>query len=128
MTKLNIKGLMNEIKETAKSLENVGVPFMEGRQAGETKKELIGVVSTLEDYGFIEVDGNEITVFIIKEDKEKFYFSGKVLTDTLHTLEEKFGADALREVMHEEGIEVTFGRKISKNKKEYTTVKLFPND
>lgn len=129
MTNLNLKAIMKDVKEVAKSLENNGIPFMDNRTAGETKSELIGSVYTLEDYGFLEVDGNEITAFIVKEDKDKFYFGGEVLTNTLHTLEEKVGELPLHELMREEGIEVLFGRKKSKkNKREYTTVKLFPND
>ena len=38
---LNLKAIMNDVKEVAKSLENNGIPFMDNRTAGETKSQLI---------------------------------------------------------------------------------------
>lgn len=128
MTKLNMKDIMNKAKEVAKTLEMEGIPFMEGRALAKDFKDILGVVVKITDYGFINGDDGEYTVFIVEDNDKEFYASGKVLTQDLHTLEESIGVNEFKAAVKEEGLEVLFGRKKSKNNREYTTVKLFPND
>lgn len=128
MEKLNMKDIMNKAKEVAKTFEMEGIPFMEGRTLAKDFKDILGVVVKITDYGFINGDDGEYTVFIVEDNDKEFYASGKVLTQDLHTLEEQVGADEFKAAVKEEGLEVLFGRKKSKNNREYTTVKLFPND
>lgn len=128
MAKLNMKDIMNVAKKVAKNLEKEGIPFMEGRALSKDFKDILGVVVKITDYGFIEGDDGEYTVFIIEGNDKEFYASGKVLTQNLHTLEDTIGVYEFKNAVKEEGLEVLFGRKKSKNGREYTTVKLFPND
>lgn len=128
MTKLNMKDVMNKAKEVAKTFEMEGIPFMEGRTLAKDFSDILGVVVKITDYGFINGDDGEYTVFIVEDNEKKFYATGKVLTQDLHTLEEAIGVDEFKAAVKEEGLEVLFGRKKSKNNREYTTVKLFPND
>lgn len=128
MAKLNMKDIMNKAKEVAKTFEMEGIPFMEGRTLAKDFKDILGVVVKITDYGFINGDDGEYTVFIVEDNDKEFYASGKVLTQDLHTLEESIGVDEFKAAVKEEGLEVLFGRKKSKNNREYTTVKLFPND
>ena len=128
MAKLNMKDIMNKAKEVAKTFEMEGIPFMEGRTLAKAFKDILGVVVKITDYGFINGDDGEYTVFIVEDNDNEFYASGKVLTQDLHTLEESIGVDEFKAAVKEEGLEVLFGRKKSKNNREYTTVKLFPND
>ena len=128
MAKLNMKDIMNKAKEVAKTFEMEGIPFMEGRTLAKDFKDILGVVVKITDYGFINGDDGEYTVFIIEGNDKEFYASGKVLTQDLHTLEEQIGVEEFKAAVKEEGLEILFGRKKSKNNREYTTVKLFPND
>ena len=128
MAKLNMKDIMNKAKEVAKTFEMEGIPFMEGRTLAKDFKDILGVVVKITDYGFINGDDGEYTVFIVEDNDKEFYATGKVLTQDLHTLEESIGVDEFKTAVKEEGLEVLFGRKKSKNNREYTTVKLFPND
>ena len=128
MAKLNMKDIMNKAKEVAKTFEMEGIPFMEGRTLAKDFSDILGVVVKITDYGFINGDDGEYTVFIVEDNDKEFYASGKVLTQDLHTLEEQIGVEEFKSAVREEGLEVIFGRKKSKNGREYTTVKLFPND
>ena len=128
MAKLNMKDIMNKAKEVAKTFEMEGIPFMEGRTLAKDFKDILGVVVKITDYGFINGDDGEYTVFIVEDNDKEFFASGKVLTQDLHTLEDKIGVEEFKAAVKEEGLEVLFGRKKSKNNREYTTVKLFPND
>ena len=130
MAKLNMKDVMKKAKEVAKTFDMEGIPFMEGRSLAtkEEMRDLFGVVVLIKDYGFINGDDGEYTVFIVDGEDELFYASGQVLTQDLHTLEGEIGTGEFKNAVREEGLEVIFGRKKSKNGREYTTVKLFPND
>lgn len=111
------KSLKDRAKEFAISL-----PFMDGREKGETK-ELLGQVSTIVDYGFLPSDkGGDYVVFITKERSNKFYFGGQVLTDQMQQLE----AEGYHEEIVAEGLPVLFGEKKSRNKQTYTTVEFYP--
>lgn len=111
------KSLREFVKEFS-----VQLPFMEGREKGETK-ELIGQVSTIIDYGFLANENGEPYVcFIVKERSSKFYFGGSVLTDRLSILEDKGYHDDIVE----QGLPVLMTeQKSKKSNRSYTAVE-FP--
>lgn len=113
---------LKSLKERAKAFD-VQLPFMEGRDKGETN-ELIGQVSTITDYGFIPNDAGEAyVVFITKERASKFYFGGAVLTDRMLKFEEEGYHDAIVA----EGLPVLFtNEKSKKTNRSYVNVKFFP--
>lgn len=87
-----IKSLRDRVKEFS-----VQLPFMEGREKGETS-DLLGQVSTIRDYGFLTNEKGETYVcFIVDERSKHFYFGGTVLTGRLITLEEEGYHDAINE-------------------------------
>lgn len=115
--------MRKSLKERAKEF-SVQLPFMEGRDKGDAK-ELVGVVSTISDYGFLKGDDNrDYAVFITKEDSKKFYFGGTVLTDQLQQLE----ADGYHDEIVEDGLPMLMTAKKSKNKREYINVEFYPED
>lgn len=113
---------LKSLKERAKAFD-VQLPFMEGRDKGETK-ELIGQVSTIADYGFIPNDAGEAyVVFITKERANKFYFGGSVLTARMLDLENEGYHDAIVA----EGLPVLLTEERSKKtNRSYTNVKFYP--
>lgn len=123
MSNENMKALKS-LKERAKEFD-VQLPFMEGRDKGETK-DLIAQISTITDYGFIPNDAGEpYVVFIVKERSDKFYFGGSVLTARMLDLEN----DGYHDVIVEEGLPVLLTEEKSrKTNRTYTNVKFFPED
>lgn len=113
---------LKSLKERAKAFD-VQLPFMEGREKGETN-ELIGQVSTIADYGFIPNDAGEAyVVFITKERSNKFYFGGSVLTARMLELENEGYHDAIVA----EGLPVLFtNEKSKKSNRSYVNVKFYP--
>lgn len=109
------------LRERAKQFE-VSLPFMEGREKGNTD-ELIGQISTITEFGFLPNDGGEVyAVFITKERSKKFYFGGKVLTERLSELDtEGYGDDIRRE-----GLPMLMTKTKSKNGRFYSAVKFYP--
>ena len=66
------ENMMKSLRERAKEFSSLGLPFMEGREKGETD-ELLGQESTICDYGFLPNDNGEAyAVFIVKERSNKF--------------------------------------------------------
>ena len=118
----NEKKTLKSLRERAKEFSSLGLPFMEGREKGETD-ELLGQESTICDYGFLPNDkGEPYAVFIVKERSDKFYFGGEVLTDRLTQLENEGYGDAVRT----EGLPILMTKKKSKNNRNYTNVEFFP--
>ena len=115
---------LKSLKERAKSFD-VQLPFMEGREKGETK-ELLGQISTIADYGFIPNDAGEAyVVFITKERANKFYFGGSVLTARMTELETEGYHDAIVA----EGLPMLLTEeKSKKTNRTYTNVKFYPED
>lgn len=115
---------MKSLKERAKSFD-VQLPFMEGREKGETK-ELIGQVSTISEYGFIPNDAGEAyVVFITKERANKFFFGGSVLTARMLDLEN----EGYHDTIVAEGLPVLLTEeKSKKTNRMYTNVKFYPED
>lgn len=99
-----------------------GIEFMQGRTKGELI-EILDVVVTITDYEFLDGTDGEYAVFIIKEDNDKFYFGGSVLTRDL----KEFTEEEKNEVK-EKGLPVKFSNKKSKNKRNYTGVEFYPED
>ena len=109
------------LKDRAKEF-SVRLPFMEGRNKGETK-ELIGTINTIIDYGCLpNEDGVPYAAFIVAERSDKFYFGGQVLTDQLQQLE----AEGYHDEIITDGLPVLLTEKKSKNKMTYTNVEFYP--
>lgn len=120
--------MSNEMQKSLKSLKDrarefsVRLPFMDGREKGETK-ELVGTVNTIIDYGFLPNEHGEVyAAFIVKEREKKFYFGGAVLTDQLGQLDQ----EGYREAIISEGLPMLMTEKKSKNGRNYTNVEFFP--
>lgn len=114
------KNKMKSLKERAKEF-SVQLPFMEGREKEDVKK-LVGMVSTIADYGFLTGDDGDYVVFITKENSKVFYFGGTVLTDQLQQLE----AEGYHEAIVAEGLPVLLTEKKSKNNRGYINVEFYP--
>lgn len=113
----NMKSLRDRAMEFS-----VRLPFMEGRDKGETR-ELLGQVTTIEEYGFLpDKDGELYAVFTVRERKGKFYFGGTVLTDRLAQLE----AEGYHDAINEEGLPMLMTEKKSKKGRNFTNVEFYP--
>ena len=113
---------MKSLKERAKAFD-VQLPFMDGRDKGETK-DLLGQVSTITDYGFIPNDAGEAyVVFITAERANKFFFGGSGLTARMLELEN----DGYHDAIVAEGLPVLFTEeKSKKSNRAYINVKFYP--
>lgn len=113
--------MMKSLKERAREF-SVRLPFMDGRDKGDTK-ELIGTVNTIADYGFLPNEQGELyAAFIVKERSNKFYFGGTVLTDRLSQLE----AEGYHDAIVQEGLPMLMTEKRSKNGRNFTNVEFYP--
>ena len=111
------------LREAAKALQN-SLPFMDGREKGDMER-IVNMDCTIRDYGFLKDDKDkEYVCFIIDEDPQTFYFGGQVLTDNMQELDNL----GYHEAVNNEGLPVFFGKRTSKNKREYTTVTFYPED
>lgn len=109
------------LQERAKLLAN-SLPFMDGKEKGEMKR-IINMPCTIRNYGFmVDEKDKDYVCFTIDEDTQNFYFGGQVLTDNMHELD----ADGYGEEIEKNGLPVMFESKMSKNKREYTTVQFYP--
>jgi hypothetical protein len=115
--------LKKSLKQMAQELSAPQLPIMEGRNKGETD-DLIGVVVTLRDYGFMSGDNGEYVVFIVDEEPNEFFFGGKVLTDDM----QKFEAAGRHADVVAEGLPMVLTKKKSKNKQTYTNVLFYPEE
>lgn len=114
---------MKSLRDRAKEFD-VRLPFMEGRDKGETK-ELLGTVNTIIDYGFLPNEAGEVyACFIVKERPGKFYFGGTVITDRLTQLE----TEGYHEAITAEGLPILMTEKKSRNNRTFTNVVFFPED
>lgn len=113
--------MRKSLKDRAKEF-SVQLPFMDGREKGDSEK-LVGLVSTIADYGFLKGDDNrDYAVFITKENSKEFFFGGQVLTDQLQQLE----AEGYHEDVINEGLPMLMTKKTSKNKRSYVSVEFYP--
>lgn len=117
----NVKS-MKSLKERAKEF-SVRLPFMDGRDKGETS-ELLGTVNTINEYGFLPNETGEVyAVFTVKERAGKFYFGGTVLSDRLAQLE----AEGYHNAIVEEGLPILMNeQKARKGGRTYVNVEFFP--
>lgn len=114
---------LKSLRERAKEFD-VRLPFMEGRDKGDTK-ELLGQDSTITEYGFLPNEAGEVyAVFIVKERSDKFYFGGTVMTDRLLKLEQ----EGYHEAIVAEGLPVRMSEKKSRNNRNFINVEFFPED
>lgn len=116
--------MMKSLKERAKEF-GARLPFMDGRDKGDTE-ELLGQVSTIKEYGFLpNDDGGMYAVFTVEERSNRFYFGGAVLTDRLTELDQEGYGEAIRT----EGLPVLMTKVTSKKtKRSYTAVEFFPDN
>lgn len=113
--------MKKSLKDRAKEF-SVQLPFMEGRDKGDTK-ELVGQISTIKDFGFLHGDdGRDYAVFITAERSKTFYFGGTVLTDQLQQLE----AEGYHDDIVAEGLPMLMSEKRSKNNRSYINVEFYP--
>ena len=118
---VNQKKSFKDLHDRAREF-SAQLPFMGGREKGETK-ELIGQVSTINQFGFIPNEAGEpYAVFTVKEREKKFYFGGMVLTDRLIQLEK----EGYRQVIEDEGLPVLMTEKKGKSNRFYTNIEFFP--
>lgn len=116
---------LNELKNSVKELTESGLPFMEGREKGE-QKDLIGSIVNVNAFGFLEGNDGKFLAFTVKEDNGRFFFGGGVATETFDKLTEIASIEEINQLL-EEGIPVKFTEKMSKNKRKYTKIELYPN-
>ena len=111
------------LREKAESMNSgKGIEFMEGRTKGETE-ELLEKTVTIRDYAFITGEEGEYAVFIVDEDKKKFFFGGKVLTDNLKSFDLSDHAEVIAD-----GLPTKFTQRKSKAKRNYIAVEFYPED
>lgn len=113
---------LKSLKERAQAFD-VQLPFMTGREKGDAK-ELIGLITTIADYGFLPNEaGEDYVAFITKENPSKFYFGGTVLTDRMTQLEN----EGFHEAIVAEGLPMLLTeQKAKKGNRTYTNVKFYP--
>lgn len=107
---------MKSLKERVKELGTV-VKLAKDRIKGETS-ELIGEEITIIDYEFINTGEDKYVAFITKEEPEKFFFGGTVLTNDLTTLDSEGYGSGIRK----EGLRVKLSEKPSKNNPKVTYI------
>lgn len=107
---------MKSLKERVMELGTV-VELAVGREKGETK-DLLGEVVTINNAEVVEMNDDTFVAFTVAEDKKKFYFGGKVLSNDLITLLNEGYGDAIKK----EGIKITLNEEKSKNNRTYTKV------
>lgn len=118
------EAMKKSLKEYAKGMR-VQIPFMEGREKGDMK-DLVGVVSTIRDYGFLtDKKGKTYACFIVDERKDLFYFGGQVLTDDLN----KFEKDGFHAAIQEDGLPVLFTMKRGQDSnRDYAEPTYYPDE
>ena len=73
-----------------------GIPFMDGRDAGQLK-DLVGQGEySITDFAFLtDEDGDEYAAFTVAQDDARFYFANGVITEMLKKVEQKGVKDEL---------------------------------
>ena len=112
------------LKDRATEMSAPQLPIMENRDKGETD-DLLGVIVTIRDLGFLTGDNGEYAVFILDEEPQQFFFGGKVLTEAL----KEFDADGYHGEIQTEGLPMVLTKKKTKGgKKTYTAVVFYPEE
>ena len=119
-----MSNLKKSLKERAQEMSAPVLPLMDGKDKGTTE-DLIGVIVTLNDFGFLSGDDGEYAVFTVQEEPKEFFFGGKVLTEAL----KEFEKDGYTESIREEGLPLVLTKKKTKDgKKNYTAVLFYPEE
>lgn len=95
--------------------------ILEGKEKGD-KRDILGKVVTISNYGFIKSKDGVYAVFTTREDN-KFYNASSLLTDYLKQIEENGGHD---DVVNE-GLPILLTEKVSSSNRKYIDVEFYPN-
>ena len=117
MSKINKLELIKKAQEITAS----GLPFMEGKEKVELED---GSLYVVKNYGYLESEDGE---FVVLADDTTFAFGGSVITDTFKKLDATLDGTEIAELLAD-GIEIGIKKKKSKNKRDYTTCELFPQE
>lgn len=110
-----------DLRERVKLLANT-LPCMENREKGNIDT-LTGSTVTIRDYGFLKDEHDkDYVAFVVDENSKEFFFGGQVLTGQLQELD----AENYKPTIQKDGLPVLLGKKMSKAKREYTTVTFYP--
>lgn len=112
------------LRERAAELSAAQLPIMANRTKGETE-ELIGVIVTVRDYGFLTGKNGQYGVFIVDEEPETFYFAGQVLTDDFQKLDDTGDHAA---VVNEGLPMILSKRKAKESKQTYVSPLFYPGE
>jgi hypothetical protein len=110
------------LKDKAMSMNGGnGIDFMDGRTKGDVKS-LNDQTVTVIDFAYLTGDDGAYIVFIIKEDKEHFYFGASVMTGNF----QEFTADEVEEIKAV-GIPVKlYEKKNKKGNRTYQAIEFYP--
>ena len=114
--------MTNLLKRLKKELET-GLPFMEGRENGKITCEM---KYTITDFGYLRDKKTQqpYVCFISKENEQKFFFGGSVVTDTFKKIEAILSSEELAQILNE-GLQVVFHEQKSKdNLRTYIVMEL----
>ena len=102
--------------------KKAGIKFMDSREKGTTSH-LYGHIVTVTDYAFIRTEYGESLVFIIKENKDEFFFGAAVITDSF-----KYFSEQEKEEIQKEGLPILLSEtKNKKGNRKYQTVLFYPD-
>ena len=102
--------------------KKAGIKFMDSREKGTTSH-LYGHIVTVTDYAFIRTEYGESLVFIIKENKDEFFFGATVITDSF-----KYFSEQEKEEIQKEGLPILLSEtKNKKGNRKYQTVLFYPD-
>ena len=119
----NLEQLINEAIQITAS----GLPFMEGKEKLEVKGNVLDIILTVDDYGFLEGEEGEYVVIALKEYPQHFIYGSSVVTQAFKTLEEKLNEEE-RAFLLEKGLTFKLTEMISKNKRKYIKINFFPKN
>ena len=108
--------------QKVQNITSSGLPMMEGRIKEDITE---GVVYNINEIGFLKGDTEEFVVFTTKESDEAFYYGGSIITQKIKEIQEVLSEEEVKELLAS-GLEVTFQKKTSKNKKKYMSCIFFP--
>lgn len=122
---------MLNLKEQLKKDQQFGFDFMVNRESGKIKDWKDEIV-TITNVDLLEnVPDNmtgelkDLIVFTIAEDDNHFYFGGSAITNMFRDFIEKYGKEAIQNLVQSEGLQVeVLGRISKKFKTEYITLEI----
>lgn len=107
------------LKERLLNEVNNGLPFMVGKE-----KEVItlGAEMTISEYGFLTGDDGEFICFTTRENNDKYFFGGSVLTEKIKKVELSFTKEEIQQLLHDGEMKIVCNEKKSKNNRKYISV------